>query len=79
MTRNQRRALMRRDGLTAMRPAQSESRIPTRKIHRADIPALMVGPQTRRPNPRNTWQQRGWSDVSPYYHNMTTIDARWDK
>lgn len=74
MTRNQRRAQMRRSEIRIAAPAQT-----SRKIYADEIPALMVGPQTRRPKPRNTWQQRGWSDVSPYYHNMTTIDARWDK
>lgn len=45
-------------------------------------PSDTVGASSQTPKnhrPRNTFYQRGWSDVSPYYFNAVTIDRRWDK
>jgi hypothetical protein len=78
MTRNERRAQFRRNNVTAA-PAIEPMLKTSRAIRDSDIPALMRHDTPRRHKPRNTWHQPGWSDVSPYWHNMTTIDKRWDK
>ncbi len=88
MTRNERRAQNRRlarlsESRIESAPAPAVSREPqvqtSRKIHRSDIPGLMAHDTPRRHKPRNTWHQPGWSGISPFYWNLTTIDGRWDK
>jgi hypothetical protein len=44
------------------------------------VPSVGASQQTvRHHKPRNTWHQRGWSGVSPYYATAITVDRRWDK
>jgi hypothetical protein len=79
MTRNERRAQKRRNIRISDAPAVEPLQRTSRKIHRDEIPGLMRHDTPRRHKPRNTWHQPGWSDTSPYYRTMTTIDRRWDK
>lgn len=50
-----------------------------RQYNRDEIEEAMRQSVPRQHKPRNTWHQPGWSDVSPYYRTMATIDSRWDK
>jgi hypothetical protein len=80
MTRNARRMSERRARRTVTpAPVVEPMTVTSKRIRVSDVPALMRHDAPRRHKPRNTWRQPGWSGVSPYWHNMTTIDRRWDK
>lgn len=51
----------------------------SRKLKTSEMERLMRHDIPRNRKPRQTWNQPGWSEVSPFYRTMATIDRRWDK